>query len=62
MIRGFSELYGPEVAGLVYIEAMDVETTRQELAEALPTGGTEPGIEATGSSDDPTGHADWPAR
>jgi len=36
LIRGFSELYGPEVAGLVYIEAMDVETTRQELAEALP--------------------------
>ena len=36
LIRGFSELYGPEVAGLVYIETMDVETTRQELADALP--------------------------
>jgi pimeloyl-ACP methyl ester carboxylesterase len=36
LIRGFSELYGPEVAGLVYIETMDVETTRQELAGALP--------------------------
>ena len=36
LIRGFSELYGAEVAGLAYIEPMDVETTRQELAEALP--------------------------
>jgi pimeloyl-ACP methyl ester carboxylesterase len=36
LIRGFSELYGPEVAGLVYIETMDVDTTRQELADALP--------------------------
>ena len=36
LIRGFSELYGPEVAGLAYIETMDVETTRQELADALP--------------------------
>jgi pimeloyl-ACP methyl ester carboxylesterase len=36
LIRGFSELYGSEVAGLAYIEAMDVETTRQELADALP--------------------------
>jgi pimeloyl-ACP methyl ester carboxylesterase len=36
LIRGFSELYGHEVAELVYIEAMDVETTRQELADALP--------------------------
>ena len=36
LIRGFSELYGPEVSGLVYIETMDVETTRQELADALP--------------------------
>ena len=36
LIRGFAELYGPEVAGLVYIETMDAETTRQELADALP--------------------------
>ena len=36
LIRGFGELYGPEVAGLVYIETMDAETTRQELADALP--------------------------
>ena len=36
LIRGFSELYGPDVAGLAYIEAMDVEITRQELADALP--------------------------
>ena len=36
LIRGFSELYGSEVAGLAYIETMDIETTRQELAEALP--------------------------
>jgi len=36
LIRGFSELYGSEVAGLVYIETMDVETTRQEIADALP--------------------------
>jgi pimeloyl-ACP methyl ester carboxylesterase len=36
LIRGFSELYGPEVAGLVYIETMDAGTTRQELADALP--------------------------
>jgi pimeloyl-ACP methyl ester carboxylesterase len=36
LIRGFSELYGSEVAGLAYIETMDVQTTRQELADALP--------------------------
>jgi len=36
LIRGFSELYGTEVAGLVYIETMDADTTRQELAAALP--------------------------
>jgi pimeloyl-ACP methyl ester carboxylesterase len=36
LIRSFSELYGPEVAGLAYIEPMDVETTRQELAAVLP--------------------------
>jgi pimeloyl-ACP methyl ester carboxylesterase len=38
LIRGFSELYGSEVAGLAYIETMDVETSRQELADALPEG------------------------
>jgi pimeloyl-ACP methyl ester carboxylesterase len=36
LIRGFSELYSAEVAGLAYIETIDVETTRQELADALP--------------------------
>lgn len=36
LIRGFSELYGKTVAGLAYIETMDVETTPQELADSLP--------------------------
>ena len=36
LIRGFAELYGSEVAGLVFIEAMDSDTTRQEFAAALP--------------------------
>ena len=36
LIRGFAELYGSEVAGLAYVETMDAETTRQELADSLP--------------------------
>jgi pimeloyl-ACP methyl ester carboxylesterase len=59
LIRGFSELYGAEVAGLVYIETMDVETTRQELAEALPEperkGALEPPKVPTIPSDTPPG-------
>jgi hypothetical protein len=58
LIRGFSELYGPDVAGLVYIEAMDIETTRQELADALPPAER---AEALAPPDIPTIPPDTPA-
>lgn len=36
IIRGFSDLYASEIAGLVYLDVPDFETTRQERAAVLP--------------------------
>ena len=36
VIRGFSDMYAPETAGLVYLDVPDFERTREQLAEVLP--------------------------
>jgi pimeloyl-ACP methyl ester carboxylesterase len=36
IVRGFSDMYASETAGLVYLDVPDFETTRQERAAVLP--------------------------